>query len=92
MRRLGLVLVILFAAAIVRAQTPPAFGNFTCACQPGSPLQIPTPNVLAPGAATYWRGMVYALSAADAQLKARNACTAENRTTPSLCDACQCFR
>jgi hypothetical protein len=79
-------------AAVARAQTPPAFANFRCVCQPGSPLQQPTPSLFGAPSVGFWRGSVYALTDVDAELKAKSACVAEQRTTPSLCDSCRCSR
>lgn len=92
MRWLGLTLGIVVLAAAVKAQTPLAFGNFKCVCQPGSPLQMPTVSPLGAPSVGLWRGTVFALSDIDARMKAKNACNAESRTTASLCDTCQCFR
>jgi hypothetical protein len=95
MRPLLVILVtftLLAVVGVATAQTPlPAFAYFTCVCQPGSPALVPTPNLLAPTASS-WHGNVYALSDADAQFKAKNACASESRGTLSICDSCRCFK
>ena len=88
----ALVLVGLVVVAAPAQTPPPSFGYFQCLCQASSPGLAPTPSQFGPPSVSSWRGAVYALSASDAQFKAKNACVAENRGSSLVCGTCLCSK
>lgn len=93
MRAMVAALLLFGLVLAAPAQTPPpSFGYFQCLCQASSPGLAPTPSQFGQPSVSSWRGTVYALSANDAQFKAKNACVAENRGSSLICGACFCSK
>ncbi len=93
MRAMLLALTVVGWVTVAGAQTPPpSFGYFQCLCQARDPGLAPTPSQFGQVTISSWRGNVYALSASDAQFKARNACVAENHGGANICSYCLCSK
>jgi hypothetical protein len=90
--RFAVVIALLLSDVMKAPAQTTTFGYYQCVCQPESLAPVQTPGLSGQQVLASWRGRVYALSATDAQMKAKNACAAESRANALLCGSCACFK